>query len=77
MHIVITDFDTFVKICTHPAKYTNIRFKHEVEFSWVKIVMKLTLNFKSEISRAIRRGNRFCLGINCSYNDNRKSNSKA
>ncbi len=39
VYIVITDFNTFVLICKHPPKYTNIRFKHEVDFSLVKIVI--------------------------------------
>ncbi len=39
VYIVITDFDTFV-LCTHPPKYTKIRFKHEMDFSWVKIIIE-------------------------------------
>ncbi len=46
MYIVITDYDTFVLMCTHPPKYTYIRFKHELDFSWVKIVTN-TFLFKS------------------------------
>ncbi len=41
VYIVITDYDTFVLMCTHPAKYTYVRLKHEVDFSWVKIVTNL------------------------------------
>ncbi len=37
MYIVITDYDTFVLMFTLPPKYIYVRFKHEVDFSWVKI----------------------------------------
>ncbi len=38
MYIVITDFDTFVLMCTLPPKYTYFRFNHEVDL--VKIVTR-------------------------------------
>ncbi len=38
MYIVITDFGTFLLMCTLPPKYTYFRFNHEVDL--VKIVTK-------------------------------------
>ncbi len=50
VYIVITDYDTFVLMCTLPPKYTYFQFNHEVGFSWVKILGDSTFRFDSTSS---------------------------
>ncbi len=54
MYIGITDYDTFVLTCTLPPKYTYFRFKHDVDFSWVKIVTCMLLRHPHLILCACR-----------------------